>query len=70
MNVFAYFPSRPHWTSEQLADAVPQRLRALFAFDAGRVDSAGAAANHEGRRLRRDASYARGSALPARFQVR
>ena len=38
-----YFPSQLHWTSEQLADAVPMRLHQLFAFDAGHAgDSANA----------------------------
>ena len=33
-NATTYFPSRLHWSSEQLADAVPLRLHQLFAFDA------------------------------------
>ena len=38
-----YFPSQLHWTSEQIADAVPLRLHQLFAFDAGHAgDSANA----------------------------
>ena len=37
-----YFPSQLHWTSEQLADAVPLRLHELLAFNAAQ---AGASAN-------------------------
>ena len=44
MNANVFFPSQPHWTSQELAEAVPLRLHELFAFDAGRngaiVDSA------------------------------
>jgi hypothetical protein len=32
-----FFPSQLHWTSEQLAEAVPLRLHQLFAFDASGV---------------------------------
>ena len=32
-----FFPAQLHWTSEELADAVPLRLHQLFAFDAGSV---------------------------------
>ncbi|WP_166211643.1 hypothetical protein [Cognatiluteimonas telluris] len=44
-NATMYFPSQLHWSSEQLADAVPRRLHPLFAFDAsssGIEDSANA----------------------------
>lgn len=70
MNVFAYFPSRPHWTSQQLADAVPPRLHELFAFDLAHTGPDRCAANGERRRRHADASYAQRSALPARFDVR
>lgn len=67
MNAFAHFPSRPHWTSHQLADAVPRRLHELFAF----VAPAGAdARDGEARRIDPLAGYARRTALPARFLVR
>ena len=69
MNAFAYFPSRPHWTSHQLADAVPQRVHELFAFASAEAD-ARPAANGEGRRTRAVAPYARRTVLPARFVVR
>jgi hypothetical protein len=32
-----FFPEQLHWTSEQLADAVPLRLHQVFAFDASGV---------------------------------
>jgi hypothetical protein len=31
MNAISAFPFRPHWSPEALADAVPLRLRDLFA---------------------------------------
>ena len=67
MNAFAHFPARPHWTSQQLADAVPRRLHELFALVApANADSR----DGEARRLDPQASYARRTALPARFVVR
>ena len=36
MNANVFFPSQPHWTAQELAEAVPLRLHELFAFDAGR----------------------------------
>jgi len=41
MNADVFFPSQLHWTSQQLADAVPLPLHQLFAFHA--VDRADAA---------------------------
>ena len=34
MNASVFFPSQPHWTAQELAEAVPRRLHELFAFDA------------------------------------
>jgi hypothetical protein len=67
MNAFAYFPSRPHWTSQQLADAVPRRLHELFAFVAPASAESSDRAARRGDAL---ASYTRRTALPARFLVR
>lgn len=36
MNADVYFPSQPHWSAQELAEAVPLRLHELFAFDASR----------------------------------
>ena len=36
MNASVFFPSQLHWTSQELADAVPLRLHQLFAFEAAR----------------------------------
>jgi HlyD family secretion protein len=44
-NATTYFPSRLHWSSEQLADAVPLRLHQLFAFDASSTGVGDSAAN-------------------------
>ncbi|MDH5835171.1 hypothetical protein [Luteimonas kalidii] len=68
MNHFAHFPARPHWTAQQLADAVPVRLHQLFAFDA-RHEGADAPAANAPRHRARDARYTRHSMLPPRFGV-
>ena len=63
-----YFPSQLHWTSEQLADAVPLRLHQLFAFDAGRAgDSANASIPLRQLKPRR---YLTASPAPDVFRVR
>ncbi|TWT22572.1 hypothetical protein FQY83_06035 [Luteimonas marina] len=69
MNAFAHFPSRLHWTAQQLADAVPLRLHELFAFDAARDEGCRAAANGGRRRARSDGGYVARSALPSRFGI-
>ena len=70
MNAFAHFPARLHWNADQLADAVPLRLHALFPFDAAHDDSSVPAANRESRRTRRTVAYAAPRPLPARFRIR
>ena len=70
MDTFAYFPARPHWTAQQLTDAVPMRLHELYAFDAARDTAGCAAANGERKRRQAALSYAARSALPARFGIR
>ena len=67
MNAFEHFPEHLHWDSHQLADAVPLRLHAVFAFDAER--DAGAAANREPRRTRTFTPYAMHPPLPERFRI-
>ena len=52
MNASVFFPSQPHWTAQELAEAVPLRLHELFAFDAGRGGALADSANgrlHHGR---------------------
>lgn len=70
MDTSSTFPFAPHWTAQDLADAVPLRLFELFAFDA---DAAGAipgrSANQPPRRGLRGA-YRRNGELPASFRVR
>lgn len=70
MNTKTTFPFAPHWTAQQLADAVPLRLFELFAFDAG-ADGADLdrSANQLPRRGLRGA-YLRIAELPARIRVR
>ncbi len=49
-----YFPSQLHWTSEQLADAMPLRLHQMFGFDASAAcDSANASVSTRQRKPRR-----------------
>jgi hypothetical protein len=65
MNAFVLFPAHLHWTSQQLAEAVPLRLHEMFAFDAGlQADAAGEAQPQP----RRD--YAPRPPMPERFSVR
>jgi hypothetical protein len=63
-----FFPSQLHWTSEQLADAVPLRLHQLFAFDAGgMLGSANAAsATHQPR----TGNYLPATPAPDVFRIR
>ena len=68
MNAFERFPHL-HWTSQQLADAVPLRLHELFIADiAG--SPAPRAANAGELPHRRDTRYVPPATLPARFHVR
>lgn len=63
-----YFPSHLHWTSEQLADAVPLRLHQLFAFNAGHArDSANACVPTRQMKPRR---YLPDSPAPDVFRIR
>jgi hypothetical protein len=65
MNAFAVFPAHLHWTSHQLAEAVPLRLHEMFAFDArGQASVAGKATPQP----RPD--YAPHPPMPERFSVR
>ncbi len=68
MDTFAHFPTRLHWTAQQLTDAVPLRLHELYAFDASREPARGAA---NGTRRSRPAPerYSARSQLPARFGI-
>jgi hypothetical protein len=45
MNANVFFPSQPHWTAQELAEAVPLRLHELFAFDAIRNGAIADSAN-------------------------
>ena len=63
-----YFPSQLHWTSEQLADAVPLCLHQLLAFDAVHAgDSANTSVPIRQLRPRR---YLSDSPAPDVFRVR
>ncbi len=68
MNAFVFFPSQLHWTSEELADAVPLRLHELFAFDAGR--DAQVASNAGNQRMSKRRDYLTASQLRPVFRVR
>lgn len=70
MDTSSIFPFAPHWTAQDLADAVPLRLFELLAFDAGAAGAtAGRSANQPPRRGLRGA-YRRNGELPASFRVR
>ena len=75
MNLHTHFPSRLHWTADQLVDAVPPRLHELFAFDAVtgadlQPDSANASRMAPTRHTRSYLStYLRGAAMRALFRV-
>ena len=63
------FPHHLHWSSFELADAVPRRLSELYRFDVTLDDPGMASANgdvHHGR-IRRQ--YVPESALPDMFRV-
>ncbi|MEO6138102.1 MAG: hypothetical protein ABIP11_05465 [Luteimonas sp.] len=68
MNASVFFPSHLHWTSAELADAVPLRLHELFAFDAGCVSQF--ASNMDARRKPNRRDYLMASQLPPVFRVR
>ena len=69
MNAFDRFPTPLHWTSQQLADAVPLQLHELYAFDATRERAHRVAANVERRRAR-TTGYVSRAPLPVRFDIR
>ena len=70
MNAFAHFPTRLHWTAQQLADAVPLRLHELDVFDAARDAGNAPAANAaNASQARRGGAYLRPAALHARFRI-
>ena len=64
-------PLHTHWTSRDIADAVPLRLSELLDFDAGRdIGTAQASANTVApRHLRRPQNFMRNTALPF-FRIR
>ncbi len=62
------FPSQLHWTSHELAEAVPLRLHELFAFDAGR--DAQVASNAGNQRMPKRRDYLTASQLSPVFRVR
>ena len=67
-SVTVFFPSQLHWTSEQLADAVPLRLHQLFAFDAG--DLLGSANAASASRHARSGNYLPATPAPDVFRIR
>ena len=64
------FPHRPHWSSFELAEAVPRRLSELYRFDA-HVDGPvhAESANGDGRHARERRAYVPASSLPEMFRV-
>ncbi|GAB3746846.1 hypothetical protein [Lysobacter olei] len=68
MNASSHFPATLHWSSHELAAAVPLRLFEMLDFDA--PDHGAHAANTVAapRRTPRE-GYARNAALPAHFHV-
>ena len=68
MNASSHFPSSLHWSSQELAAAVPLRLFELLDFDAPGDDARAANTPAAPRRGLRE-GYARNAALPAHFHV-
>ena len=63
------FPHHLHWSSYELADAVPRRLSELYRFDV-RLDAPDVeCANGGARRDHASRPYLPASALPERFHV-
>ena len=70
MNTHSNFPDQLHWTSHDLANAVPLRLFEMFAFDATLADAAvGPCANQTTRRHPWPGSYLPPAPPSARFRV-
>lgn len=67
MNASVFFPSQLHWTSQELAEAVPLRLHELFAFDA---EHDVPAANGLPPRMPRRRNYLPPTPAPDVFRVR
>ncbi len=71
MNTHSHFPDQLHWTSQDLADAVPLRLFELFAFDATPAGAAvGPCANQSPSRRKWSESYLTTDRPPPLFRVR
>ena len=70
MKTSSTFPFNLHWTSQDIADAVPLRLFELFAFDAGPGGAglAGRCANQSPRRAWHR-GYVPAAELPAFVRV-
>jgi hypothetical protein len=68
MNASSHFPSSLHWSSQELAAAVPLRLFELLDFDAPVAGSSAANTATTPRRALRE-GYARNVALPVHFHV-
>ncbi|GGK14424.1 hypothetical protein [Luteimonas terricola] len=64
------FPHHLHWSSFELADAVPRRLSELYRFDV-RLDAPGLACanNGDARRGRTTHHYLPASTLPDMFRI-
>ena len=69
MTIATAFPFPLHWTSDDLADAVPPRVHELFAFDAATGDHA-PSANAPAKAVRRPAGrYLRDRSPGALFRI-
>lgn len=68
MNASSHFPASLHWSSQELAAAVPLRLFELLDFDT-LYDDARAANTTAGPRRALREGYARNTALPVHFHV-
>ena len=67
MNASVFFPSQLHWSSHELAEAVPLRLHELFAFG---VEHDLRAANSATPRPARPRNYLPATPAPDVFRVR
>ena len=70
MNATVFFPSQLHWTSHELAEAVPMRLHELFAFDVARDGAIADCANGRLAARQPNRNYLPAIPAPDVFRVR
>ncbi|MGY0650917.1 hypothetical protein ACW7GZ_03450 [Luteimonas sp. A537] len=69
MNAMTGFPHHLHWSSTELADAVPRRLSEIYRFETGLEAPQPRAANGEHKHARTPQHFLPASSLPDMFRV-